>query len=667
LSSFSERLRGAAASDRGRTLVAAVLVAIAAAALAEARVWESLDDFLFDAFTVVAASHPDSASPVVVVGIDEPSFSEVGLQWPWPRELHARLLDELMRAGATVVVFDIVFSEPSPPAGADAALARAIRNSGRVVLAGDVVPQETAHFRGLQRVEPLAAFREAGALTGIASIEVGRDQVVRQFPQDRESLWRVALDRHLQVEGKPRLPPAAPGPPARVRYSDSSDVGYVSYYQALEAGTLLPPEALRGKIALIGLVLKTSPEPGRKSTDTYATPFLRFTRLYAPGVELQGQFIAAAHAGRIVTPLAPGWTFALAALLLAASVAVMERWRAARAGLFTLGAGAAVAGASFILFDRANLWMPVSMPLGVLLGMFAGRGASAYVDELRRKHEIRRAFELYVAPAVVSEMTEHPEKLALGGQRKELTVMFTDLAGFTSLAEGMAPEEVAQLLNEHLTRMTRIVLRRRGTIDKFIGDSVMAFWGAPLDDAEHSRHAVQAAVEMQAEMRRWRDEPGGPKELCMRVGINTGEVVVGNLGSKARFDYTVIGDAVNLASRLESVNRLYGTPILLAESTARQASPAIPMRHVDRIRVKGKRDAIEVYTPHDDAQLVRETEAAIGAYRAREWQASAQLWRQILARFPGDGVATLYLARIESHIAQGVPDDWDATFDLDTK
>jgi adenylate cyclase len=660
-------LRGAAASDRGRTAAVAILVAIAAAALQGARLWESLDELLYDAFTVVAAPRPGAVSPVVVVGIDEPSFSEVGLQWPWPRELHARLLDELTRAGASVVVFDVVFSEPSARTAADAELARAIRASGRVVLAGDVVAQETAHFRGLQRVEPLQAFREAGAITGIASIEVGRDQVVRQFPQDPESLWRVALDHHLKREGKPGYPSSAPGALARVRYSDSSDVGYVSYYQALDGAKLLPRDTFRGKIAIVGFVLKTSPEPGRKSTDTYATPFLRFSRIYAPGVEVQGQFIAAAHAGRVVIPLAAGWTFALAALLLAASLAFMQRWRAGRASIFTLVAGLAVFGASFVLFDRANLWLPVSMPLGVLLGMFAGRGATAYLDELRRKQEIRRAFELYVAPAVVSEMMDHPEKLALGGRRMELTVMFTDLAGFTSLAEGIAPEEVAHLLNEHLTRMTAIVLRRRGTIDKFIGDAVMAFWGAPLDDPEHSRHAVQAAVEMQAEMQRWRDEPGGPAHLHMRVGINTGTVVVGNLGSKARFDYTVIGDAVNLASRLESVNRLYGTPILLSESTVRQAQRTILIRHIDRIRVKGKRDAIEVYTPEDDAQLVHATESAIQAYRARNWAFAAELWRSILARHPLDGVAALYLARIESHLAQGVPPEWDGTFDLDQK
>jgi adenylate cyclase len=265
-------------------------------------------------------------------------------------------------------------------------------------------------------------------------------------------------------------------------------------------------------------------------------------------------------------------------------------------------------------------------------------------------------------------MTAHPERLVLGGERRELTVMFTDLAGFTSIAEGMAPEEVAGILNEHLTRMTRVVLAHGGTIDKFIGDAVMAFWGAPLDDPGHARHAVEAAIEMQAEMERWRREAAGtiPEGIAMRVGINTGAVVVGNLGSKLRFDYTVIGDAVNLASRLESVNRIYGTGILLTESTATGLGGAIGLRHVDRVRVKGKRDPIEIFTPAGDGEP-QGGEEAIRAYRAADWDRAEALWRAMRERDPADGVAAAYLSRIEQYRREGVPAGWDGTFSLDSK
>ena len=262
-------------------------------------------------------------------------------------------------------------------------------------------------------------------------------------------------------------------------------------------------------------------------------------------------------------------------------------------------------------------------------------------------------------------MTAHPDKLVLGGQRRTLTVMFTDLAGFTSMSEGIAPEAVAQILNEHLTLMTGIVLAHSGTIDKFIGDAVMAFWGAPIDDPAHARHGVQAAIEMQAEMERFRREPGRP-ELHMRIGLNTGPVVVGNLGSKDRFAYTVIGDAVNLAARLEPLNRLYGTPILLSEETAAGVRDAITLRHVDRVRVKGRREAVEIYTPEIDAAIAEKTEAAIALYRAREWEGADREFRAVAELRPGDGVASVYLSRIERHRRHGVDAAWDGTFELDT-
>jgi adenylate cyclase len=660
-SSISEPRTGPGEGALGRTLGAALAVVAASAALYAAHVWESLDNLLFDSFTVLGAPGLRVSSPVMIVGIDEPSFSEVGLRWPWPRELHAKLVTELTRAGVSVIAFDVLFSEPSDELG-DARLAEAIRASGRVVLAGDVALQSTEHMRGLQRIEPLPAFREAGARTGIASIEVGRDQVVRQFPQDPESFWRVAAERH-------GTPFASPGPGALLRYSGGEDIGYVSYYQALDAARLLPEAALRGKIALVGLALKTSPDPLRRASDTYATPFLRFSKLYAPGVEIQGQFVAAALAGHAIRPLAPAWAIALSALALALGILGMRQWRVVRCTLLALGFAAVLIAASFLLFDRFFLWLPVALPVGVMLGLYAARATTAYLDEIRRKLEIRRAFEFYVAPAVVAQMTSHPERLVLGGERRELTVMFTDLAGFTSISEGMAPEGVARILNEHLTRMADIVLRFGGTIDKFIGDAVMAFWGAPLDDPAHARRAVEAAIEMQLEMARWHREAAGqiPPDLAMRIGINTGSVVVGNLGSRNRFDYTVIGDAVNLASRLEAVNKIYGTEILLTGATASRAGDGIAFRHVDRIRVKGKQDAIEVFTPAGAVALGGEDEAAIAAYRAADWDRAESLWRAVLARVPGDGIASTYLERIAGYRREGVAAGWDATFTLDSK
>jgi adenylate cyclase len=601
----------------------------------------------------------------VVVGIDEPSFAEVGKSWPWPRALHARLIDEATRAGASVIAFDVLFSEATSPED-DAELARAIRASGRAVLAGDIDIQRTANFESVQRVEPLPEFRAAGAVTGLANVEVAGDQVVRRFPQDPEALWRVVLARHEERKGRRASEGSRPGPGALVRYSDGSDVLYVSYYQALEASTLLPPGALEGRIVLVGLALKTTPEvSSRRGPDTYATPFLRYSRQFTPGVEVHAQFVAAALAGRSLVPLSGAFPALVAAVVLGAGILFLCRWSVVRSTVLAASAGAATVAASFGLF-QAGYWLPVSAALGALAALYVGRGATAYLDEARRRGEIRRAFEHYVSPAIVAEMTAHPGRLVLGGQRRTLTVMFTDLAGFTSMSEGIAPEAVAQILNEHLTLMTGIVLAHGGTIDKFIGDAVMAFWGAPIDDPAHAVHGVRAAIEMQAEMTRFRREPGRP-ELHMRIGLNTGPVVVGNLGSKDRFAYTVIGDAVNLAARLEPLNRLYGTPILLAGETAAAVGDAVRLRHVDRVKVKGRTQPVEIFTPENDAALVDKTEAAIALYRARDWDGAVRVWREIAELRPGDGLGAEYLGRIERHRRHGVAADWDGTFELDTK
>jgi adenylate cyclase len=652
------------ASELGRTSGVAAVVGLAVLAMSAAGLWAALDEALFDSFTVLAAEGAREPPSVVVVGIDEPSFAEVGKSWPWPRALHARLIDEVSRAGASVIAFDVLFSEASSPED-DAELARAIRESGRVVLAGDVDIQKTANFESVQRVEPLPELRAAGAVTGLANVEVAGDQVVRRFPQDPDALWRVVIARYEEQKGRAPSEGRRPAPGALVRYSDGSDVLYVSYYQALEASRLLPPDALAGRMVLVGLALKTTPEVSSRGPDSYATPFLRYSRQFTPGVEVHAQFAAAALAGRSIMPLSLGFTVLVAAIVLGAGTLLLRRFRVVRSTALAASTGTVTLGASFALFE-AGYWLPVSAALGALAALYVGRGATAYIDEARRRSEIRRAFEHYVSPAIVAEMTAHPGKLVLGGQRRTLTVMFTDLAGFTSLSEGIAPEAVAQILNEHLTLMTRIVLAHSGTIDKFIGDAVMAFWGAPIDDPAHARNAVRAAIEMQAEMERFRREPGRP-ELYMRIGLNTGPVVVGNLGSKDRFAYTVIGDAVNLAARLEPLNRLYGTSILLAEETAAAVGDAVALRHVDRVRVKGRRESVEIYTPENEAAIVEKTEAAIALYRARDWDGAERVFRAVAELRPGDGLASEYLGRIERHRCQGVDADWDGTFVLDSK
>ena len=298
---------------------------------------------------------------------------------------------------------------------------------------------------------------------------------------------------------------------------------------------------------------------------------------------------------------------------------------------------------------------------------FVVQTSVGFLTERRRAQETRRAFAQYVPSEVVNRLVEQPELLELGGEERELTLLFADLANFTAMSERLAPREVVAVLGKYFDAMSTVIYRHGGTVDKYIGDGIMAFWGAPLPDERHAERALQAAVDMQRVFDKVarRLVGKGNAAIAMRIGIHTGSVIVGNVGSRARFAYTAIGDAVNLASRLEGANKAYGTRILLSDATARQLPTRVRLRPVDSVVVKGRSDSVKVFTPCDDAQVVDLSRAAIEAFVARAWDRSLALWQEILARHPDDGVAQAFILRIASLRDVATPVDWTGATALD--
>jgi adenylate cyclase len=247
--------------------------------------------------------------------------------------------------------------------------------------------------------------------------------------------------------------------------------------------------------------------------------------------------------------------------------------------------------------------------------------------------------------------------------------MFSDLAGFTTIAERFDPETVAAIVNRHLSEMTAIILDLHGTVDKFIGDGIMAFWGAPISDERQSENAVRAAIEMQKRMDTTSAEIAAETGavLRMRIGINRGPCIVGNMGGSGRFDYTVIGDTINLASRMEGVNKAYGTRILVSESVVAAVNQQVRFREVDTVRVKGKLVGIKVFTPCDDETLIGMSDDALAAYRAGKFEDAERLWKRLLDAYPEDPVATAGIARISDFRAGGWPAAWDGITTLEEK
>jgi adenylate cyclase len=603
--------------------------------------WQQVEHETFDLFTTLSAPGR-SDTPIVIVAIDEPSLQQLALQWPFPRRVHAALIDRIAADGPAAIGIDILFAEPSAPDD-DAALAAAIARAGNVVLAMSHEAVESARSRAYMTIEPLPGLLAAGAVPGDVGVDPDADFVVRRMPAAIDGFAATVVAR---ARG---LAPARPDTPRLIKYAGPHGTfETVHYYQAVTPG-LLPPGYFRGKIVLVGLAVRTSPELTRLQADLYNAPFFEPARRSIPGVEVHANVAAALLTGRALRPAPIGVEIALTL-----AVITLIGWSGLRShpghAVLVLAATLATTLVScYVLFVATDYWLPPVFPAAAGTALYVAQTAVGFFTERRRASETRRAFAQFVPPEVVNELVAQPDLLKLGGEARELTILFADLADFTTFSEGRPPAAVVALLTEYLEAMSAVIYAHKGTVDKFIGDGIMAFWGAPLPDPAHALHAVHAAVDMQAAFARLARHRagGGEAPLAMRIGLHTGTVVVGNIGSAERFAYTAIGDAVNLASRLEGANKAYGTSILLSAATARQLPDDVTLRPVDAIAVKGKREIIDTFTPCADAWLIERSAAARSAWQRGAPAEAAAIWREVLDRYPADTIAAAFLARID--------------------
>ncbi|WP_228897250.1 adenylate/guanylate cyclase domain-containing protein [Acidovorax sp. Leaf73] len=643
-------------------LAACALALLLVGAATFSRTWHALEFKTFDVLTAWTAPQR-TALPMVILAIDEPTFQELQHTWPFPRSVHAALLQRLHDEGAAAVGLDIVFADPSTEAE-DAALAQAIAETGPVVLAATREKIDSSNAALWLDVMPLQRFLDAGADAGDAGVEPDDDFVVRRVPVAREGFALRLAQRAAEARGK--LPV--------LRHFDW--IGYRgprgtfdtrSYYQALEPG-LLPAGFFKNKIVLVGRSARTATELSRSQADLFNSPFgtAGGERLF-PGVELQATLVDNYLTGGGLRTVPEGWTLALVALLVPLLLWGNRRLHPAGAAALAAALVAAIAGASWWLFGRFQLWWPPLLPAAAAVAVYGAAALAGYAFVRRRARQTRAMFAQYVPPAVVSRLIAQPELMRLGGEAREVTLMFTDLANFTTLSEQLSAEQTVEVLTAYFNAMTPIVHATGGTVDKFIGDAVMAFWGAPLDDPQHAEHAVTAAILMQQAMQvlvadlRARGLP----PIHMRIGLHTGRVVVGNVGSEQRFSYTAIGDAVNLAARLEGANKAFGTGILLSAATAAQLPSSVALRALDDVVVKGKTEPVRVFTPCGDAAVRDASLAALNAFHARDWNGACGYLAQVLARVPGDAAALRLQQRVAEARALPAGSDWSPAVALD--
>jgi adenylate cyclase len=669
---------------------------------------------------------------IVAVVIDQKSLDAVaaprargGLEqgWPWPRDFHAAVLHYLLASGARAVAFDLVFSETSiytklGVADDDRELGAAA--AGRPVVQPVVLTAEApaaadrAWPSGLldrrwprrpragavdvfnKATLPVPAIVQTAAAVGWIGFEPDEDGTCRSIrpaapygpagspdvvevpslPLAIAALLGARVERGpdaLRIDGVP-VPLDEEGRMLLRFHGGEEAYRQYSYARVLESAkralagqpvSAARPDEFRGKVVVVGAT-------AAGLLDMRATSI---------GAILPGYLVHAAaldnllHGDALRRPPARQRAVVLLLLGLVAGTLTAMGGRLGPGALTTLGLGALYAAAAVWTFDARGLWLDVVPPALALTLAWGGATGYAYLTEGRERRFLRSAFSRYVAPEVVETLVAEPGRLALGGETREVTVMFADVAGFTSLSEGRAPQEIVGLMNECFTELTRVIQARGGTVDKFIGDAVMAFWNAPVEQADHAARACAAGRELLAAVERlnvtWQER--GLPTIAMRVGIATGPAVVGNIGSSTKFNYTVMGDTVNLASRLEGAAKVYHTSSLVAGGTVTAAGPEAGFRELDRLQVKGRASAVPVFeilpasVEGGRAEAYARFAEGLVAYRARQFAEAAAHFEAVLVQAKEDGPAHEMLERCRQFLEEPPGPDWQGEYALSTK
>jgi adenylate cyclase len=640
-----------------------------------------LRNFVFDTYQRLDPPAYDPASPVRILAIDERSLETLG-QWPWPRSRLAEMIAKLAPLGPSAVAFDVVFSEPdrvslenvldSLPDGPlkadlrgrisaadsnDARFAAAIAQvpvvlsvtatdrgpalpwptKAGMVVAGDAPDGFLPDFSAM--LMPVAPLREAATGLGATNWLPDRDQVVRRVPlvlrygaavvpslamealrvaqgastyvlRGSNASGTSAFGRQTGLNavkvGDIAVDTGADGS-VRPRYTHTAPERYISVAD-LFAGKVAADD-VRGRILVVG-----TPVVGLG--DVRATPL----DAVVPGVEVHAQVLEQLLSGKLLSrpDWAPGAEFVATLLVLTLMAATLARMSPALGAGLSMAAVGLVAATSWTAFSRHSLLLDPALP-SLAIGTAYLSGASAlWQTEQQAQRQVRRAFGKFVSPAVVSRIAANPKLLVLSGETRELSILFSDLRSFSTISESLTAPEVAEFLNGYLTPMTDVVLQHEGTIDKYIGDAIVAFWNAPLDIADHPRRAVEASLAMREALVRFnadqarRAEHGEKvvRDIRMGVGLNVGFCSVGNMGSLQRFDYSALGDPMNVAARLEALTKSYGIDIL-ATAAVTERVPDFAWLEIDAVKVKGRATPTQLF-----AVLGDEAHAASDAFRS---------------------------------------------------
>jgi adenylate cyclase len=658
--------------------------------------------------------------PISMVMFDTASIRDLPYLMPFPRGVLADLINAASANGAKAIGLDVFldrrYPELSEKDNGDARLRDAIEKAGNVVLVAPT--QGSDSVRHLVRPDPyfadvaaavasadlptpmdvlrddeLAVQTEEGLIPGfsLALYAVYRGVDLDSMMQTARRTGRLELPgmpdeyRDVPRHGAMTFPIRFVGPPTKPGEMAATDsAGNLTAEGSFRAyassvvqtlGALGPNEflsaMLKDNIVLMGSAFHDS-ERFRNAFYERKRDVTKTGEItgWLYGVEAHANALQNLVAGSYIEPLATPWSV-LMLLAVAIVAAALTFWRGAKWGAI---GGAAALLITWIIalkaFNDSFVAVPMIAPLVALVLSFMASAAYVSIVEGQEKRMIRGAFSKYVPPGVVDELVADPSKLRLGGEKRTISMLFSDVQGFTSMSEVLAPETLLAVLNEYLDEMSDIVFNEHGTLDKYIGDAVMALYGAPTALPEHALHACRTALLMQRRLgelnAKWREEGREWGDLHIRIGVNTGSPVVGNIGGERRFDYTALGDSVNLAARLEPACKNYGVRIMIAEETRRQAGDGIFVRELDLLAVYGKAEPVAVYEliglkgeTLEDPEVYELYGRGLKAHRDRDFELALQYWNAALELKPDDGPSLLYKERSEEYLHRPPPADWD--------
>ena len=617
---------------------------------------------------------------VVMVYLDDDSHKELNQPYntPWDRALHARLIDRLTAEGARAVLFDIVFSDPGSSAAADADLVRAIKANGKVVLAVDCVPAAYG-VDGLLAKKfdpPHPMFSEVAADLGSAEVNPDDDLVMRKHvpsspddPVAGES-WVMA---RLVGAAVTKNPANSDRERWRNFYGPAATLPNVSFYRTVLTNITnpLPPGYFSNKVVFVGARLLT--KFGGQRKDEFPTPHSRWTKQvsFMPGAEIHAmQFLNLAR-GDWLRRL-PKWA-EVAALVFAGALAGfgLVRFRPVVATGIAVGAALLVSVLAYVSFAHWLVWFPWLL---LVVQIFVAHAWSVVFNSVQlyvQNKLFEKSLEMYLSPKLVKKFAANKDLLQPGAKKETLTILFSDIAGFTTISEGMDSDELAKHMNAYFqSAVSDCIHHTDGTIVKYIGDAIFAFWNAPDPQSDHAVRACEAGL-------RFRDQPAqfmNGQQLITRIGLHTGVANVGNFGSTTRVDYTALGENINLASRMEGLNKYLGTEVLITGDTHKEIASKLLTRFLGDFRLKGFERSVSVHElvgKPDKAETFRAAHeafaAALGLFREKKFAEAEAAFHRVLELSPKDGPAKFYLKHLTELHDHPLPDDWSGEVELKEK